>query len=150
MLLRILCEGRGGRHRLRADYRAFPSRVPIFQIENVVGDQPGDFHMKGCFPSEINVCYHSLTFFFPALRALCSCVAHMTVSRLVEKLKEWDRIQYTLSEWRGGKRGCMLAFLGMKAEYSGPCITSYHKQRLGLMHYLLAIIRNTVCIGRTH
>jgi len=74
LLLRILCEGRGGRLRLRADYRAFPSRAFIFQIDNVVGlgDQPGDFHMKRCFPSEINECYYLLSFFRSILRALFS------------------------------------------------------------------------------
>lgn len=46
----------GATHRLRADYRAFPSRAFIFQIDNVVGlgDQPGNLHMKRCFPPEIN------------------------------------------------------------------------------------------------
>lgn len=53
-----IVRGKGEGDRLRADYRASPSKVPIFQIDNVVGD----FHMKRCFPSEINVCYHSLTF----------------------------------------------------------------------------------------
>lgn len=57
-------EGEGGL-RLRADYRAFPSQACISQIDNVAGlrDQPGDFHMKRCFPSEIDDCYYSLTFF---------------------------------------------------------------------------------------
>lgn len=56
----------GGGSQIRADYRAFPSRVCIFQIDSVAGfgDQPGDFHMKRCFLSEINNCYYSLTFFF--------------------------------------------------------------------------------------
>lgn len=79
-----------GRHRLRADYRAFPSRASIFQIANVagLGDQPGDFHMKRCFPSEINDCYYSLTFFFsPTLKALFSLAA-CTVSRAAEKRQE--------------------------------------------------------------
>ena len=68
-------EGRGGRHRLRADYRAFPSRAFIFQIDNVVGlgDQPGDFHMKRCFPSEINGCYYSLTFILLSKPCLACC-----------------------------------------------------------------------------
>lgn len=44
----------------------FPSRASIFQIDNDVGlgDQPGDFHLKRCFPSEITDCYDSLTLFF--------------------------------------------------------------------------------------
>lgn len=56
---------RGGRRRLRADYRAFSLWGSIFQIDNDVGlgDQPGDFHMKRCFPSEINDRYDSLSFF---------------------------------------------------------------------------------------
>lgn len=64
----------GGGLRLRADYRAFPSQACISQIDNVagLGDQPGDFHMKRCFPSEINDCYYSLTFFFPCLELTAS------------------------------------------------------------------------------
>lgn len=62
-------EARGPR--LRADYGAFPSRACIFQIDNVagLGDQPGDFHVERCFPSEINDCYYSISFFFFLLGA---------------------------------------------------------------------------------
>lgn len=53
--------------RLEQITEPFPSRVCIFQINNVagLGDQPGDFHMKRCFLLEINNCYYSLTLFFP-------------------------------------------------------------------------------------
>lgn len=58
----------GGEAGLRLEQitEPFPPRVCIFQIDNVagLGDQPGDFHMKRCFPSEINNRYYSLTFFF--------------------------------------------------------------------------------------
>lgn len=58
--------GKGGGPRLRADYGAFPSRVCIVQIDNAagLGDQPADFHVERCFPSEINDCYYSISFFF--------------------------------------------------------------------------------------
>lgn len=87
-------EGRPG---LRADYRAFPSRSYTFQIDNVVGlgDQPGDFQMKRCFPSEINGCYYSLTFSPSILKALFS-LAQSTVSKVVERQRgETNRIQCT-------------------------------------------------------
>lgn len=150
----ILCEGRGGRHRLRADYRAFPSRASIFQIDNVVGlgDQPGDFHTKRCFPSEINGCYYSLTFFFLLSKPCLACC-----QRCEQSSREMRQTEYSIRSVRGkeeggehGEASCIETSLGMKAEDSKPCTTSYYKQRLGLMHYLLAIILKSACIGRIH
>lgn len=64
-------------------------------------------------------------------------------------MKQKDAV-YALGEEKSRERGwrSMLyweAFLGRK-EHSGPCIMSYHKQRLGFMHYLLPIIPKSVYI----
>lgn len=125
-----------GRHRLRADYRAFPFRASIFQIDNVVGlgDQPGDFHMKRCFPSEINGCYYSLTFFyllFLPLKALFS-PAGSTVSRVAGKRQKRDK-QDTVYVLREEKR---------REERMEKHVVlrsiSWHESRiLRTMHYIL-------------
>lgn len=105
--------------------------------------------MKRCFPSEINGCYYSLTLPPPTitttdLKALFSLAAS-TESRVVGK-RQQDTV------YKGGEDGVCIErhFLARKQNTQDPCIASYHQQKLGLMHYLLAIILRSARTGRIH
>lgn len=85
--------------------------------------------MKRCFPSEINGCYYSLTFFSSRAPKALFSLAESAVSKVVEK-----RLQQT----GYGVHSAQGEGLGERMErHVGSRAISWHERGLRTVHYVL-------------